>query len=150
MYKNYGGGPEILFKSEILNNKIKINTSSENIKHSGDEKKCINKQFSSIDDSKQNINKIIIKNENKTYIQETKFENIETESIRNEQYTSNLYFILVISEGNVNEVYSNKYNSNVNLKKISNNIDAQVEIAVPQKLNQMFNYRNTLQIKGKK
>lgn len=115
-----------------------------------DEKKNLSKQYASIENINENKNKIFIKSDYKTYIQETKVDYIETESIRNEECTRKLYLILVISEGNVNEVYSNNYNSNVNMNRITKKINEEVEIAVPYKLKQIFNNRISHQIKGKK
>ena len=155
--KNYDGGPEILSKNEKISSNSSKNTNSkdsynkqfstiDNIKNTP-----YNKPYSTIDNHKNysssdnNKNKIYIKNDYKTYVQETKVEHMETESIRNDECTGTICInFTVISEGNVNEVYSNKYNSNNNgpMIRITQKIDERVEIDLPPKLKQILNISN--------
>ncbi len=83
--KNYGGGPEVPLKSEYPTMKIIVNSPSETKKNNLtiDDKKKINKQYSTLNDK----NKILIKDDCQNYIQETKVEPFETESIRNDECT---------------------------------------------------------------
>lgn len=86
--KNYGGGPEVPLKSENSTLKIIANSPNESTKKNIiiDNKKKINKhQYSSINEK----NKIVIKDDCQNYIQETKVEPFETESIRNDECTCN-------------------------------------------------------------
>ena len=48
-----------------------------------EEKKPLNRQYSTINDK----NRIVMKKDYQNYIQETKFEPLETESIRNDECT---------------------------------------------------------------
>lgn len=86
--KNYGGGPEVPLKNENPSLKININTPNEIKKNSLmiDDKIKNNLQYSTVNDK----NKIVIKDDCQNYIQETKVEPLETESIRNDELTCKL------------------------------------------------------------
>jgi hypothetical protein len=81
--KNYGGGPEVPLKTENATMKIIMNSPSELKKNNLAVDKKLNKQYSTMNDK----NKIVIKDDCQNYIQETKVEPFETESIRNDECT---------------------------------------------------------------